>query len=64
MPTTMARPDNRSGDRRPAVYARLAAQVDRPDELRAPAPWVRWVGWALAIAMVVVAMVAVTAWPG
>jgi len=60
----VARPDNRNGDRRPAVYARLAAQVDRADELRTVAPWVRVFGWALAIAMVVVAMVAVTAWSG
>ena len=32
--------------------------------MRTVAPWVRVFGWALAIAMVVVAMVAVTAWSG
>jgi hypothetical protein len=57
----MARPDSGRRDRRPAVYARLSAQIDHADDLRPVKLWVRWLGWILAVAMVVVAIVAVTA---
>lgn len=43
----------------PAVYARLNAEADVKLVRRRPHPGVRWLGWAIAAAIMVVVVLAV-----
>lgn len=58
-PIEMTRPHNRDADDAPSVYARLAAQIDIVERARPVPGWVPWVGRAVAIAIIVVAVVGV-----
>jgi hypothetical protein len=41
------------GARRPETYARLAEEAGVTLERRTPPRWVRWVGWAICVLLVV-----------
>ena len=43
--------------RRPAVFARLRAEEERRVAHRAPPRYVRWLGWAISLALVAIAVV-------
>ncbi len=58
-PIEMTRPHNRDADDAPSVYARLAAQIDIAERARPVPGWVPWVGRAVAVAIIVVAVVGV-----
>jgi hypothetical protein len=58
-PIEMTRPHNRAADDAPSVYARLAAQSDIVEHTRPVPGWIRWVGRAVAVAIVVVAVIGV-----
>jgi hypothetical protein len=42
---------------RPAVFARLRREAERRLEPRQPGPGVRWVGWAIALALLALVVV-------
>lgn len=48
-------PDDR---RRPGVYARLAEEAEAHRVALAPRPWVRWLGWAIVLAIAVTVVMA------
>jgi hypothetical protein len=50
----MTAPDTDTQRGRPAVYARLAADAGHHHVDHRPPGWVRWAGWAIAAAIVVV----------
>lgn len=59
-PTEMTRPDHRTPNGKPSVYARLAAQVDLPEVERPVPAWSHWAGRVLVAAILVMVVIVVT----